>query len=133
MYGIIKSRGHLLRDFFLEKCPHVYFVSLLHYLLTFLLLYKQYVCFFCLSASCLKSSKPNTIVLSGLSGSGKTTLFYQVIALFGSVVFGVLRAKNNELYIICKNDVIQVPFHAFQTNRKGNGLLEKGMASYLRT
>jgi adenylylsulfate kinase-like enzyme len=32
------------------------------------------------AASCLKSSKPNTIVLSGLNGSGKTTLFYQVIA-----------------------------------------------------
>uniref|UniRef100_A0A8R7QX23 Signal recognition particle receptor subunit beta n=1 Tax=Triticum urartu TaxID=4572 RepID=A0A8R7QX23_TRIUA len=30
------------------------------------------------AASCLKSSKPNTIVLSGLSGSGKTVLFYQV-------------------------------------------------------
>ncbi|XP_066356198.1 uncharacterized protein [Miscanthus floridulus] len=29
-------------------------------------------------ASCFKSSKPNTIVLSGLSGSGKTTLFYQL-------------------------------------------------------
>ncbi|XBI08608.1 hypothetical protein VPH35_136313 [Triticum aestivum] len=29
------------------------------------------------AASCLKSSKPNTIVLSGLSGSGKTVLFYQ--------------------------------------------------------
>ncbi|VAI74250.1 unnamed protein product [Triticum turgidum subsp. durum] len=30
-----------------------------------------------LTASCLKSSKSNTIVLSGLSGSGKTILFYQ--------------------------------------------------------
>ncbi|KAM3208822.1 hypothetical protein ACQJBY_063483 [Aegilops geniculata] len=30
------------------------------------------------AASCLKSSKPNTIVLSGLSGSGKTVLFYQL-------------------------------------------------------
>ncbi|XP_066383168.1 uncharacterized protein [Miscanthus floridulus] len=30
------------------------------------------------AASCLKSSKPNTIVLSGLNGSGKTTLFYQL-------------------------------------------------------
>jgi Flp pilus assembly CpaF family ATPase len=41
--------------------------------------------FFCLSfssASCLKSSKSNTVVLSGLTGSGKTTLFYQVTALF---------------------------------------------------
>ncbi|GJN16386.1 hypothetical protein PR202_gb03369 [Eleusine coracana subsp. coracana] len=31
-----------------------------------------------IAASCLKSSKPNTIVLSGLNGSGKTTLFYQL-------------------------------------------------------
>ncbi|VAI84634.1 unnamed protein product [Triticum turgidum subsp. durum] len=38
----------------------------------------QLLCMFdCLTASCLKSSKPNTIVLSGLSGSGKTVLFYQ--------------------------------------------------------
>ncbi|AQK52212.1 hypothetical protein Zm00014a_035809 [Zea mays] len=29
-------------------------------------------------ASCLKSSRPNTIVLSGLSGSGKTTIYYQL-------------------------------------------------------
>uniref|UniRef100_A0A804R8C6 50S ribosomal protein L9, chloroplastic n=1 Tax=Zea mays TaxID=4577 RepID=A0A804R8C6_MAIZE len=31
----------------------------------------------CPEASCLKSSRPNTIVLSGLSGSGKTTIYYQ--------------------------------------------------------
>ncbi|KAF8698713.1 hypothetical protein HU200_034965 [Digitaria exilis] len=31
------------------------------------------------TASCLKSSKSNTIVLSGLSGSGKTTLFHQLL------------------------------------------------------
>ncbi|PWZ19599.1 hypothetical protein Zm00014a_038360 [Zea mays] len=30
-----------------------------------------------MAASCLKSSRPNTIVLSGLSGSGKTTIYYQ--------------------------------------------------------
>ncbi|AQK89166.1 signal recognition particle binding [Zea mays] len=37
----------------------------------------SFLCFFS-AASCLKSFRPNTIVLSGLSGRGKTTIYYQL-------------------------------------------------------
>jgi adenylylsulfate kinase-like enzyme len=48
---------------------------------------KQFLFMFFPAASYLKSSKPSTIVLSGLSGSGKTTIFYQVTSnIFGRVL-----------------------------------------------
>ncbi|CAD6343461.1 unnamed protein product [Miscanthus lutarioriparius] len=51
-------------------------------------------------ASCLKSSKPNTIVLSGLSGSGKTTIFYQLQD--GSSHQGTVTSmeENNDTFVL---------------------------------
>ncbi|KXG27540.2 hypothetical protein SORBI_3005G001400 [Sorghum bicolor] len=51
-------------------------------------------------ASCLKSSKPNTIVLSGLSGSGKTTIFYQLRD--GSSHQGTVTSmeENNDTFVL---------------------------------
>jgi len=53
-----------------------------------------------IAASCLKSSKPNTIVLSGLSGSGKTTLFYQLRD--GSSHQGTVTSmeENNDTFVL---------------------------------
>ncbi|XP_066359447.1 uncharacterized protein [Miscanthus floridulus] len=51
-------------------------------------------------ASCLKSSKSNTIVLSGLSGSGKTTIFYQLRD--GSSHQGTVTSmeENNDTFVL---------------------------------
>ncbi|XP_044955976.1 signal recognition particle receptor subunit beta-like isoform X2 [Hordeum vulgare subsp. vulgare] len=74
------------------------------------------------AASCLKSSKPNTIVLSGLSGSGKTVLFYQLRD--GSSHQGTVTsmAHNNATFVLHSElerkgkmkpvHVIDVPGHA---------------------
>ncbi|PVH36853.1 hypothetical protein PAHAL_6G184000 [Panicum hallii] len=73
-------------------------------------------------ASCLKSSKPNTIVLSGLSGCGKTTLFYQLRD--GSSHQGTVTSmeENNDTFVLHSEQerkgkvkpvhIIDVPGHA---------------------
>ncbi|XP_015695704.1 signal recognition particle receptor subunit beta-like isoform X1 [Oryza brachyantha] len=72
--------------------------------------------------SCLKSSKPNTIVLSGLSGSGKTILFYQLRD--GSSHQGTVTSmeQNNDTFVLHSElerkgkikpiHVVDVPGHA---------------------
>ncbi|TKV95650.1 hypothetical protein SEVIR_9G376300v4 [Setaria viridis] len=75
-----------------------------------------------IAASCLKSSKPNTIVLSGLSSSGKTTLFYQLRD--GSSHQGTLTSmeENNDEFVLNSEKerkgkvrpvhIVDVPGHA---------------------
>ncbi|PNT68461.1 signal recognition particle receptor subunit beta isoform X1 [Brachypodium distachyon] len=75
-----------------------------------------------IGASCLKSSKSNTIVLSGLSGSGKTILFYQLRD--GSSHQGTVTSMehNNDTFVLHSElerkgkikpvHVVDVPGHA---------------------
>ncbi|KAL5222061.1 hypothetical protein ABZP36_026774 [Zizania latifolia] len=74
------------------------------------------------AVSCLKSSKPNTIVLSGLSGGGKTILFYQLRD--GSSHQGTVTSmeQNNDTFVLHSElerkgkikpvHVVDVPGHA---------------------
>ncbi|KAF8701898.1 hypothetical protein HU200_033226 [Digitaria exilis] len=75
-----------------------------------------------ITVSCLKSSKPNTIVLSGLSGGGKTTLFYQLRD--GSAHQGTVTSmeENNDTFVLHSEQerkskvkpvhIVDVPGHA---------------------
>uniref|UniRef100_A0ACD5Y8L0 Uncharacterized protein n=1 Tax=Avena sativa TaxID=4498 RepID=A0ACD5Y8L0_AVESA len=74
------------------------------------------------AASCFKSSKSNTIVLSGLSGSGKTILFYQLRD--GSAHQGTVTPMehNNDTFVLHSElerkgkvkpvHIVDVPGHA---------------------
>uniref|UniRef100_A0A8R7V8D5 Signal recognition particle receptor subunit beta n=1 Tax=Triticum urartu TaxID=4572 RepID=A0A8R7V8D5_TRIUA len=78
--------------------------------------------FDCLTASRPKSSKPNTIVLSGLSGSGKTVLFYQLHDGSSHQETVTLMEHNSDTFVLHSElerqgkikpvHVIDVPGHA---------------------
>ena len=111
------------------KCPRVWSVCLLHYLLRFRLLWVSNTCAVLFPLSFLSEifeTEHHSAIWAQWKWQNYSFLPGNFLLFFViSVMFRVLQAKSNEIYLICKNDIVQVPFHELRFKRIANGLLAR--------